>query len=80
MLVLVKPFAPSPSALPALIPPPLTGIYIPIYYGGKKRLAKNLRKAWNTGKTFSIIPAPMPPALAVSTAVAAAYTLHLARI
>jgi len=74
---LVKPFTPSPSALPALIPPPLTGIYIPIYYGGKKRLAKNLRRAWNTGKTFSILPAPMPPALAVSTAVAAAYMLHL---
>lgn len=74
---LVKPFAPSPSALPALIPPPLTGIYIPIYYGGKKRLAGNLRKAWNTGKTFSIIPVTMPPAMAVSTAVAAAYMLHL---
>lgn len=74
---LIKPFAPSPSALPALIPPPLTGIYIPIYYGGAKRLAGNLRKAWNTGKTFSIIPAPQPPALAVSAAVAAAYALHL---
>ena len=74
---LVKPFAPTPSALPALIPPPLTGIYIPLYYGSKKRLANNLRKAWNTGKTFSVLPAPMPPALAVSTAVAAAYALHL---
>tara|TARA_B110000208_G_scaffold52946_1_gene69479 strand:+ start:9741 stop:11441 length:1701 start_codon:yes stop_codon:yes gene_type:complete len=74
---IVKPFAPTPSALPALIPAPLTGIYIPIYYGGKKRLAGNLRKAWNTGKTFSVIPAPQPPALAVSTAVAAAYALHL---
>jgi len=74
---IVKPFAPTPSALPALIPAPLTGIYIPIYYGGKKRLAKNLRKAWNTGKTFSVIPAPQPPAFAVATAVAAAYALHL---
>jgi len=74
---LVKPFAPTPSMTPALIPPPLTGIYIPIYYGGKKRLAKNLRRAWNTGKTFSKIPAPQAPALAVSTAVAAAYALHL---
>lgn len=74
---IVKPFGPSPSALPALIPPPLTGIYIPIYYGGKKRLANNLRRAWNTGKSFSKIPAPQPPALAVSTAVAAAYALHL---
>tara|TARA_B110000259_G_scaffold26588_2_gene27536 strand:+ start:9863 stop:11719 length:1857 start_codon:yes stop_codon:yes gene_type:complete len=74
---IVKPFAPSPSALPALIPPPLTGLYIPIYYGSAKRLGNNLRKAWNTGKTFSKIPAPQPPALAVSTAVAAAYALHL---
>ena len=74
---LVKPFAPVPAALPALIPPPLTGIYVPIYYGGKKRLAKNLRRAWNTGKTFSVLPAPQPPALAVSAAVAAAYALHL---
>ena len=74
---IVKPFAPSPSALPALIPPPLTGLYIPIYYGSAKRLGNNLRKAWNTGKTFAMIPAPQPPALAVSTAVAAAYALHL---
>ena len=74
---LVKPFAPSPSALPALIPAPLTGIYVPIYYGGKKRLAKNLRRAWNSGKTFASLPLPAPPALVVSTAVAAAYALHL---
>jgi len=74
---LIQPFAASPSAMPAMIPPPLTGIYIPIYYGGAKRLAGNLRKAWNTGKTFSVIPAPQPPSLAVSTAVAAAYMIHL---
>lgn len=74
---LVKPFAPAPAALPALIPAPLGGIYIPIYYGGKKRLANNLRKAWNSGKTFATLPIPAPPALVVSTAVAAAYALHL---
>tara|TARA_B110000037_G_scaffold88818_1_gene105164 strand:- start:807 stop:2717 length:1911 start_codon:yes stop_codon:yes gene_type:complete len=74
---IVKPFGPSPSPPPALIPPPLTGIYIPIYYGSANRLANNLRRAWNTGKTFSKIPAPQPPALAVSTAVAGAYALHL---
>tara|TARA_B110000879_G_scaffold212569_1_gene309456 strand:- start:16878 stop:18620 length:1743 start_codon:yes stop_codon:yes gene_type:complete len=74
---LVKPFAPTTSAPPALIPPPLTGIYIPIYYGSAKRLGNNLRKAWNTGKSFSILPAPQPPALAVATAVAACYALHL---
>lgn len=74
---IVKPFAPSPSALPALIPAPLGGIYVPIYYGGKKRLANNLRRAWNSGKTFATLPIPAPPALVVATAVAAAYALHL---
>jgi len=74
---LIQPFAASPSAMPAMIPPPLTGIYIPIYYGSAKRLGNNLRKAWATGKTFSVIPAPQPPAMAVSVAVAAAYALHL---
>lgn len=74
---IVKPFKPTPSAPPALIAPPLTGIYIPIYYGSANRLANNLRKAWNTGKTFSKVPATQPPAFAVSTAVAGAYALHL---
>ena len=74
---IVKPFKPTPSAPPALIAPPLTGIYIPIYYGSANRLANNLRKAWNTGKTFSKLPATQPPAFAVSTAVAGAYALHL---
>jgi hypothetical protein len=74
---IVKPFAPTPAALPALIPAPLGGIYIPIYYGGKKRLANNLRKAWNSGKAFATLPIPAPPALVVATAVAAAYALHL---
>jgi hypothetical protein len=76
-LCIVKPFQPTPSMPPALIPPPLTGIYIPIYYGGKKRLANNLRRAWNTGKTFSQLPAPQPPAFAVATALSFAYAMHL---
>jgi len=74
---LVKPFAPMPAAPPAVISPPLTGLYIPIYYGSPKRLGNNLRKAWNTGKTFNKLPATQPPALAVATAVAACYALHL---
>lgn len=74
---IVKPFKNMPSAPPALIAPPLTGIYIPIYYGSANRLANNLRRAWNTGKSFSVIPATQPPAIAVSTAVAGAYALHL---
>jgi len=73
----VKPFKPTPSAPPALIAPPLTGIYVPIYYGSANRLANNLRRAWNTGKSFSKLPATQPPAMAVSTAVAGAYALHL---
>ena len=74
---IIQPFAKSPSAPPALIVPPLGGIYIPIYYGSANRLANNLRRAWNTGKTFSKVPATQPPAFAVSTAVAGAYALHL---
>ena len=74
---IIQPFAKSPSAPPALIVPPLGGIYIPIYYGSANRLANNLRRAWNTGKTFNKLPATQPPAMAVSTAVAGAYALHL---
>lgn len=76
-MCIVKPFQPLTSMPPALIPPPLTGIYIPIYYGGKKRLANNLRRAWNTGKTFSQLPAPQPPAFAVATALSFAYAMHM---
>jgi len=74
---IVQPFKKSPSAPPALIVPPLGGIYIPIYYGSANRLANNLRRAWNTGKSFSKLPARKPPAVAVSTAVAGAYAIHL---
>lgn len=73
---IVKPFAPSTSMPPALIPPPLTGIYVPIYYGGKTRLANNLRRAWNSGKSF-MIPPTKPPATVVATALAATYAMHL---
>lgn len=74
---IVQPFNPTPSAAPALNPAPLGGIYIPIYYGGVQRLAKNLRKAMNMGKTFSVLPSTLPPALAVASALAVTYALHL---
>lgn len=74
---IVKPFGPSPSALPALIPPPLTGIYIPIYYGSANRLANNLRRAWNTGKSFKVPGTQQPASMATATAVAGAYAMHL---
>ena len=73
----IKPFTPSPSAPPALIPPPLTGIYIPIYYGSANRLANNLRRAWNTGKSFATPGTQQPASQATATAVAGAYALHL---
>ena len=74
---IVKPFTPSPSAPPALIPAPLTGIYIPIYYGSANRLANNLRRAWNTGKSFATPGTQAPASNATATAVAGAYALHL---
>lgn len=74
---IIKPFTPSPSAPPALIPPPLTGIYIPIYYGSANRLANNLRRAWNTGKSFDKPGTQSPASNATATAVAGAYALHL---
>jgi hypothetical protein len=73
----VQPFKVSPSAPPALIPAPLGGIYIPIYYGSANRLANNLRRAMHMGQTFSQLPATQPPALAVASALAGAYALHL---
>lgn len=75
-LCIVKPFAPSTPMPPALITAPLTGIYVPIYYGGKTRLANNLRRAWNSGKSF-MIPPTKPPATVVATALAATYAMHL---
>jgi len=74
---IVQPFKPTPSALPALISAPLGGIYIPVYYGSTQRLANNLRRALNMGKTFSQLPATQPPALAVASALATTYALHL---
>lgn len=74
---IVQPFKAAPSALPAMIPAPLGGIYIPIYYGSVKRLANNLRKAMNMGKTFSELPSTRPPATAVASALAATYAAHL---
>ena len=75
---IVKPFQSMPASLPATIPPPLTGIYIPIYYGSVNRLANRLRKAWNTGKHFNTLGmTPQPPSLATATAVGAVYALHL---
>ena len=63
--------------LPALVSQPLGGIYIPIYYGSRTRLAKGLRRALNSGKSFDKVPATQPPAVTIATALAAVYALHL---
>ena len=62
---------------PALSIPPLGGIYIPIYYGSANRLAKGIRRSLNSGKAFDKVPLTEPPAVAVATALAATYALHL---
>ena len=74
---LIQPFKPMPAMLPALASQPLGGIYIPIYYGSRTRLAKGLRRALNSGKSFDKVPATQPPAVTIATALAAVYALHL---
>ena len=74
---LIQPFKPMPAMAPALASQPLGGIYIPIYYGSRTRLAKGLRRALNSGKSFDKVPATQPPAVTIATALAAVYALHL---
>jgi hypothetical protein len=73
----VQPLSKTPPIPPCAIPAPLTGIYVPIYYGSQTRLANHLRRAWNTGKRFKTPGVHRPPSTAVATAVASACSLHL---
>lgn len=73
----VQPLKKSPPIPPCNTTAPLGGIYAPIYYGDKCKLAGNLRKAWNNGKKFRVAGLHRPPANKVATAVAAACSLHL---
>lgn len=72
-----QPLKKSPPIPPCNTTAPLGGIYAPIYYGDKCKLAGNLRKAWNNGKKFRVAGLHRPPANKVATAVAAACSLHL---
>ena len=74
---LIQPFMPMPAMLPALINMPLLGIYVPVYYGSMSRLSKGIRRALNSGKAFDKVPATLPPAVTIATALAAVYALHL---
>jgi hypothetical protein len=75
MSTLVAPFKATPPIPPCNIPSP--GTYIPIYYGSQKSLAKNLRRAWNTGKLGQLEPTLQPMTKAVASAVAVACSKHL---
>lgn len=75
MSTAVKPFQAAPPVPPCLIPTP--GTFIPISYGSKTRLTNDLRRAWNTGKSFKKQPTLQAATKAVSTAVAVACAKHL---
>lgn len=74
----VAPFKSTPPVPPCTIPSP--GIYIPIYYGSRKDLAKDLRRAWNTGKLAKADPLLQPATKAVAAAVATACAKHILQL
>jgi hypothetical protein len=74
----VAPFKSSPPVPPCTIPTP--GTYIPLYYGSRKALAKDLRRAWNTGKLAKVEPLLQPATKAVAAAVAAACAKHILQL
>jgi hypothetical protein len=73
-----KPFKNSPPVPPCNVPSP--GTYIPLYYGSQRSLAKNLRRAWNTGKLAQLEPLTQPATKAVASAVATCCAKHLAEL
>jgi len=75
---LVQPLSASPPVPPCSIPTP--GVYIGLFYGNQKFLADNLRRAFNTGKTFKIPGLEKTAAQAVSNALAISFALHLAEL
>ena len=73
-----QPFTATPPVPLCNIPSP--GTYIPIYYGSKKRLASDLRKAWNTGKNFETESTLKNATQSVATAVAVSFAKHLVEL
>ena len=76
----VQPFKNSPPVPPCNVPPPLGGIYTPIYYGSESGLANDLRRAWNTGKSFGKLPLTPVASKAVASAVSVACAKHLLQL
>lgn len=75
MSTITQPFNAAPPVPLCNVPSP--GTYIPIYYGSKKKLASDLRKAWNTGKNFETTPTLKVATQAVASAVAVSFAKHL---
>lgn len=73
---LAQPFKKSPPVIPCNIPSP--GIFIPLYYGSRSMLAKDLRRSFNMGKIFNFLPATPIASKLVAAAVAVSCAKHLA--
>jgi hypothetical protein len=78
MSTITQPFNAAPPIPLCNIPSP--GTYVPIYYGSKKRLASDLRRAWNTGKNFETTPTLKTATQAVASAVAVSFAKHLTEL
>jgi len=72
-----RPLSINPPVPPCVLAPPQGGIYVPIYYGDKKSLANNLRRAFNTGKLLSNPIDKKTPAKLVAAALAFSFAKNL---
>jgi hypothetical protein len=72
-----RPLSANPPVPPCTLVPPGGGIYVPIYYGDKKSLANNLRRAFNTGKMLSNPIDKKTPAKLVAAALAFSFAKNL---
>jgi hypothetical protein len=71
----IAPFKNTPPVIPCNIPTP--GTFIPIYYGSQQRLASDIRRALNTGKSAQLEPLTVPVTKLVATALAVAFAKHM---
>jgi len=71
--LLVQPLSANPPIPPCIVSSPSNGIYIPIYYGSRKRLADYLRRAFNSGKLYK----GPGSGKVVATALAFSFAAHL---
>lgn len=72
------PFKPTPPIPPCNIPTP--GLFTSISYGDENTLANDLRRSWNTGKSFDKKPLTPAASKAVASAVAVSCSKHLLEI